>query len=50
MRSHSGKAKERKSNDAELWGRGQWEGTETLRHNTQFKHPLFFRERLGVSE
>lgn len=26
-----------------MWGRGQWEGTETLKHNTQFKHSLFYQ-------
>lgn len=25
---------------------GHWEGTETLRHNMQFKHPLFFRGKV----
>lgn len=27
-------------------GGGQWEGTETLRHNMQFKHFLFFRGKV----
>lgn len=27
-------------------GEGHREGTETLRHNTQFKHSLFFRGKV----